>query len=38
MTRQEVDGGPVTLTKPVRRTRNEVTQRGEAMHEHAEEL
>ena len=38
MTRQEVDGGPVTLTKPVRRTRNEVRQRSEAMNEHAEEL
>ena len=26
------------MTKPVRRTRNEVRQRGGEMHEHAEEL
>ena len=38
MTRQEGDGGPVTMTKPVRRTRNEVRQHSEAMHEHAKEL
>ena len=38
MTRQEGDGGPVTLSKPVRRTPNEVRRRGEAIHEHAEEL
>ena len=38
MTRQEGDGGSVTLSKPVRRTPNEVRRRGEAIHEHAEEL